>query len=249
MGVTPARPRPRPARSPPPARAPRPAAAATILAREVAVEAVRVDDVGVAADRWPDASLRRLAHSTTRRRESRSRPFAQIDRAAPAAVVLNRSVRPGRRAVVERRRCRTATRRPPRRTSRSCRRRATGRSRRRWRCRASPGSPDRSRARDGRRACRAAIGERLAGVARHVQAEAQRVDRVLVGRIDADLTEHPAVGARVADHEVVRSAADLAPRLALVVGAIDLGGLDAAPRRSAGRMASRSPSRGGRPGS
>ena len=69
--------------------------------------------------------------------------------------------------------------------------------------------------------------ERLAAVVRDVQAEAQRVDRVLVGRIDADLPEHPAVGAGVLGHEVV-VLADLAPRPALVVGAIDLGGPDAA---------------------
>jgi hypothetical protein len=36
--------------------------------------------------------------------------------------------------------------------------------------------------------------ERLAGVVGHVQVQAHGVDRVLVRRIDPDLTEHPAVG-------------------------------------------------------
>ena len=63
-------------------------------------------------------------------------------------------------------------------------------------------------------------GKRLAGVARDVEADAQGVDGVLVGGIDANLAEHPAIGRRVFAHVLV-GGADFAPRLAAVVAAID----------------------------
>src|SRR5687768_4412458 len=54
-----------------------------------------------------------------------------------------------------------------------------------------------------------------ARVARDVEADAERIDRVLVGWIDADLAEHPAVGSRVFAHVLV-GRADLAPGVAAV---------------------------------
>src|SRR5689334_6349515 len=46
--------------------------------------------------------------------------------------------------------------------------------------------------------------ERLAGVVRDVQPEPERIDGLVIFRIDPDLPEHPAVGARVLRHEAVR---------------------------------------------
>ena len=71
--------------------------------------------------------------------------------------------------------------------------------------------------------------ERPARVVRHVQVDAERVDRVLVLRIDADLAEHPPVGSGVVDHEIV-VLAGLAPRRAAVVGSVDLRRLDSPVR-------------------
>src|SRR5262245_29190196 len=68
--------------------------------------------------------------------------------------------------------------------------------------------------------------KRLAGISRHVEVEAERIDGVLVGRVDSDLPEHPAVGSRMAAHVLV-ALADFPPGGALVVGPVDLGRLDA----------------------
>src|SRR6202008_2434566 len=51
-------------------------------------------------------------------------------------------------------------------------------------------------------------------------------DRVRIARVDADLAEHPAVGAGVAAHVLV-AVAHLAPTPALVVRAVDLRRFDA----------------------
>ena len=64
--------------------------------------------------------------------------------------------------------------------------------------------------------------ERFATVARHVQRQAHHVDGVLVVRVDANLSEHPAVGGGERTHVAIRLA-HLSPRLALVVRAIDFG--------------------------
>ena len=90
------------------ARPPRPRAASgpaggapRSVAAEVAVEPVRVDDVRVGRDRRVIASPRRRARSPTPPPAMRAAALAEIDAAAPAAVILNRSVRPDRRARVE----------------------------------------------------------------------------------------------------------------------------------------------------
>ena len=69
-------------------------------------------------------------------------------------------------------------------------------------------------------------GERRAAVVRHVDAQPEGVDRVRILRIDADLREHPAVGVRLPHHELRglrREAAHLLPVRAAVVRAVHLG--------------------------
>src|SRR4026208_116187 len=69
-------------------------------------------------------------------------------------------------------------------------------------------------------------GKRLAGVTRYVQPKAERVYRLVVLRIDANLSEDPPIRAGGSRHECIR-VRHLAPGRALVVGAINLCGSDA----------------------
>ena len=202
---------------------------AQVGAREVPVEPVRIDDVRVLRiDRLVRAFAAGRALPVDRRNPVA--PCAEIDAAAAAADVLDRAVGPRRACSDRARRCRTARRRPttanfqvwPRIVGRV--EAAVVRVVDDLRVRR-----DRSTGRDDRRGSVREFAKSrtvLPPSRRDVQPEAHRVDRVLVARIDADLPEHPAVGAGVAGHELVRLA-HLAPRRALVVGAVDLGRLDA----------------------
>src|SRR5262245_56435626 len=64
--------------------------------------------------------------------------------------------------------------------------------------------------------------ERLSAVVRNIQRKAKRVNRLVILRVDADLTEHPAIGAGVGRHERIRLG-HLAPVRSAIVAAIDFG--------------------------
>src|SRR3954470_9307458 len=64
--------------------------------------------------------------------------------------------------------------------------------------------------------------KRSAAVMRDVEAKAQRVDRLVVLRVDPYLAEHPSVGSGVLRHERV-GLRDLTPGRTPIVGSIDLG--------------------------
>ena len=189
-----------------------------VRAGEVPVEPVRIDDVGIGG---VDGVMRALATGSVDEFD-RGDPVAaraQIDPAAPAAIVLDRSVGPRRRARVERhvvelhasRRARVVPG-----LARIVRKieAAVVRAVKRRRLRGIDPEAVVVAVRAAER------GKRLAGVARDVEADAEGVDGVLVDGIDANLAEHPAVGGRVFAHVLV-GGADFPPRLAAVVAAID----------------------------
>ncbi len=112
----------------------------------------------------------------------------------------------------------------------------------------APAAAARQVARHRHPAAAADAAERLAAVARDADAERERVDGVLVGRIDADVAEHPCVGIRHPFHEralLVVLPADQRPARALVVRSIDLVAFDRTSRRAAARIPAASARRGG----